>query len=383
MSARRTPVSVAVGFGSTAAIALALYARNYVGGGFGSGVPRPSFVDWVVGTIRSIPTLLLPSIGGGPVPTVHLVLSRSDGDFLQPQLLVPLLIGIALGIFAFTIRHLRPLMAVIAIFAVFQSATIVFARWELVGAGVVSELRYAADFAPLYVLGLASLWLAVLAPVSGQRDARHASLAIALAAALITTIFTGWTYIGGFAGSDRADYVAAAENAVNSVPASALLLPGPVPPSLGWLPTPFDNTRSVLYPAIGDARWNIGTTPALVVDAMGRLVPSQMRDETTIRSRGGTCSGALAATTPVAAKPVLRTAVVTVSARRAGPATLTFAGAPVTWVFPAGRSTVVFQTYGRVGPLAASSGTCLLSSRAFVAGPPSSWGWPAQLPRAW
>jgi hypothetical protein len=368
-SARRTPRSVGLGFGITAVLALALYAWNYIAGGFGSGVPRPSTVDWAVGTLRGIPSLLLPSIGGGPVPTVHQVLPHSNGDFTQPQLFVPLLIGIALFASAFMVRHLRPLVIIVGTVALFQCATIVFARWEFSGAGTVSELRYAADLAPFYVLVLANLWLAVLTPASGRLDMRHVALGTTLAAALITTVVTAWSYIGQFGGADRANYVAVAEDAVSSVPASALLLPGPVPSYLGWLPTPFDNSRSVLYASLGQARWSLGTAPALVLNSRGRPVLAHRRDDATVSAPAGACVGVLAVPTPVAAEPVLRTAVVAVRARRAGPGTLSFAGAPVSWSLPAGDSTVVFQTYGAIGPVATSPGVCLLSSRSFVAAP--------------
>lgn len=368
-SARRTPRSVGLGFGLASVVALALYAWNYVAGGFGSGVPRPGVVDWAVGTLRGIPTLLLPSIGGGPVPTVHQVLPHSDGDFAQPQLFVPLLIGIAVCALAFTVRHLRPLVVVIGAVALFQCATIVFARWEFSGAATLTELRYAADLAPFYVLVLASLWLAVFTPASGGLDMRRVALGTTLAAALITTVVTAWSYIGQFGGSDRANYVGAAEDAVNSVPASALLLPGPVPHYLGWLPTPFDNSRSVLYASLGQARWNVGTAPPLVLNSRGRPVLAHRRDDATVVAPAGACVGALAAPTPAAAEPVLRTAVVVLRPRRAGAVTLGFAGVPVPAVLPAGTSTVVVQTYGAIGPVTAPPGVCLLSSRSFIAAP--------------
>ena len=368
-SARRAPRPVLIGFGVTAAVALALYGWNYVGGGFGSGVPRPGVVDWVVGTIRGIPNLLLPSLGGGPIPTVHQVLPHSGGDFMQPQLLVPLLVGIAVCVCGFMVRHLRPLVVVIALVALFQCATIVFARWEFSGAETLNELRYAADLAPFYVLVLANLWLAVLAPSRADRAARRVPLGLALAAAAILAITTTTVYVSEFGGSDRASYVATAERAVESVPASALLLPGPVPAYLGWLPTPFDNTRSVLYAALGQSRWNVGTSPALVLDGAAHVVPTRRRDDAMASAPSGTCAAILAASTPVADEPLLRTVLVTVQSPVSGPSTLTFAGAPVTWLLPAGRSTVVAQTYGSVGPVAAPPGVCLREARSFIAEP--------------
>lgn len=368
-TARRTSRPVYIGFGVTALVALALYGWNYVGGGFGSGVPRPGIVDWLLGTIRGIPTLLLPSIGGGPVPTVHQVLPHSDGDFMQPQLFLPLLVGIAVCVSAFMVRHLRPLVVVIAVAALFQCATIVFARWEFSGAETLNELRYAADLAPFYVLVLASLWLALLMPGNGDGAPRRVALGFALTAAVILTITTTIVYVGEFGGSDRATYVASAEDAVESVPASGLLLPGPVPPYLGWLPTPFDNTRSVLYASLGQSRWNAGTGPALVLDGAAQVVRASRRDDVLVRSTSGVCSATLAAATPAADEPLLRTVLVTVQSRVSSRATLTFAGAPVSWVLPAGRSTVVAQTYGSIGPVAAPPGVCLRAARSFVALP--------------
>lgn len=93
------------------------------------------------------------------------------------------------------------------------------------------------------------------------------------------------------------------------------------------------------------------------------------RDDATVVAPAGACVGALAAPTPAAAEPVLRTAVVMLRPRRAGAVTLGFAGVPVPAVLPAGTSTVVVQTYGAIGPVTAPPGVCLLSSRSFIAAP--------------
>jgi hypothetical protein len=370
---RRSPRWPLVSYGVASAMGLALYAYQYIGGGYGSGTPRPSVTGFLDGVARSIPYFAIPSFGGGPVPNLNRAVPLNDGDFAQPGLWIPLGLGALVLVAALAVRRLRPLVWVATAAVVFQCATIVFARWELFAGGIFADLRYAADFVPFFGVLLAVLWLQAMDSSREARPWARWGLRAGLVGSVICALLTSAIVIRDFGGADRAAYVSRVVDGLAVVPASSQLISGPIPSYLGWVAQPGDNTRAVFLAELGEGRWGVGTGRPEIVRADGSIGPAVIASVRSAEIPRGACATAVELSDPFRGEWGLRTVNVTLRVRPPeGADALWVTSGPYEWSLPRGESGVTWQTYGAPGPISISApsvGACVIHARAFIASP--------------
>jgi hypothetical protein len=366
-AARELGLRRLIAFEVPALIGVGLYWWQYSGGGYGAGVPPPSTGDWITATLRWIPQQVLPTIGGGPTPDLGGPLVGSSGQFTHTDLLLPLLVGIWLVAGALLIRRTRFLAAAVVIVGLIQGAVIVHARLRLEGDPILDTPRYMAFMLPYLALFFSAVWMQLLGSPTSRK---LLLLAYPLVASALLGIYAYDISISRFHIGDRRAYVNTALRSLASAPGGQLILPGPLPALIGQMPIPYNTSESLLYPAIGQSRFWVGSGRPFLVDERGILVPAVLQDPQVASAPRGACLTSIDIPTPLGTALALRTVVFHVRSRSAKTLLVRTAYEHAEAQLYPGLNTVYFQTWGGVGPVSlygADGGQCLERVETYVA----------------
>jgi hypothetical protein len=136
------------------------------------------------------------------------------------------------------------------------------------------------------------------------------------------------------------------------------------------MPIPYNTSEALLFPAIGQSRFWVGSGRPFLVNKRGILVPAVLQDRHVASAPRGACVTSLDIPTPLASAVVLRTVVFHVRSRSAKSLLVRTAYEHAEAQLYPGSNTVYFQTFGGVGPVSLygdDGGQCLEHVETYVA----------------
>lgn len=242
------------------------YLYNYTRFDFGSGVEPASLME-VLGSLPhwlGIGTTAL--IGGGPVPESGQELGLGSSNLLRSTNLAPWLIGISIIIYGLSRSRIRPLIVLVLLTSLFQGSAILYARYNFLGPDfVLLNPRYYSGISAYVQLLLLAIWVDLIRTWSSRRVVGRSCGAVTLVASTVVSIVSWIFFSQQIGGDSRRELIQAMAQSMAQAPSDATVLATELADQLGWLSPPWNNTRTVMWPAFGESRWGVGNGEKLLV----------------------------------------------------------------------------------------------------------------------